>query len=111
MENHFKSLLLRIKKEVIEISSKSTEGRAPVELDQNKVGRLSRMDAIQVQAMAEAIEKRRQFELKRIETALGRLNQGEYGYCLTCGDEIELKRLELDPAASQCTGCAHSNIH
>ena len=104
----FKYLLFKHQEEVSEISLKSSGDRAPVELDQNKVGRLSRMDAIQVQAMAEAIEKKRKFELKKIKTALLRLEDGEYGHCLTCGEEIALKRLELDPAASQCTDCAQS---
>ena len=107
----FKTLLLNRRTEVLEISHKSIGDRAPVELDQNKVGRLSRMDAIQLQAMAEAIEKRRKIELHKIETALLRLEEGEYGYCLSCGDEIDLKRLELDPAASQCTNCASSTKH
>jgi DnaK suppressor protein len=80
--------------------------RAPVELDQQAVGRLSRMDALQVQAMAVETSRRRGRELRRIDAALARMGEGEYGYCVECGDEIAVRRLELDPAAALCIGCA-----
>jgi len=87
----------------------SQDSRATVELDQTRVGRLSRMDALQGQAMAQETERRRKFELQRIEAALKRLDTDEYGYCLTCGDEISVRRLELDPAATVCIDCARSD--
>ena len=84
-----------------------TEGeRAPVELDQQAVGRLSRMDALQVQAMALETSRRRGNELRRIAAALARIDEGEFGHCLECGDEIAARRLALDPAAPLCIGCA-----
>jgi DnaK suppressor protein len=82
------------------------EGQATVELDQQAVGRLSRMDALQNQAMAKAGAKRRDLERSRLETALSRMDQGEYGYCEDCGDDIALRRLKLDPAAAKCIDCA-----
>ena len=87
-----------------EVSSRGD--RAPVELDQQSVGRLSRMDAIQVQAMAEAQAGRRKATLQRIDEAIGRIEAGEYGYCVSCGEEIAPKRLELDPAVATCVRCA-----
>ncbi|GGC29583.1 molecular chaperone DnaK [Novosphingobium marinum] len=84
----------------------SAESRAPVALEQDSVGRLSRMDAMQVQAMALAAEKRRAAERQRIVAALVRLDEGEWGWCRTCGEEIAEARLRHDPSASQCVGCA-----
>ncbi len=81
------------------------DARAVVELDQQAVGRLSRMDALQNQAMAEAQSRRRQAERQRIEAALRRIEAGEYGYCLECGEEISPERLELDPALALCADC------
>ena len=78
----------------------------PVPLDQTTVGRLSRMDALQTQAMSVETERRRKREMQRIDAALERINKGDYGYCITCGDDIEKKRLELDPAVPTCIGCA-----
>jgi DnaK suppressor protein len=80
--------------------------RAPVELDQTSVGRLSRMGAIQVQAMALASEQRRRVELRRVLGALERIGTDDFGYCDICGDEIAPARLENDPAARTCITCA-----
>ena len=91
----------------LESSSASTSDRRdPVTLDQQSVGRLSRMDALQVQAMAQAEEGRRQQRLRLIDAALGRIDEGEYGYCVACGDDIAPKRLMSDPAAPRCVDCA-----
>lgn len=98
--------LLRRRQELDEEDRISAADRAPVTLDQDSVGRLSRMDAMQVQAMALAAERRRQAERQRIEAALKRLEDGEWGYCLACGDEIAPARLEHDPSVAQCIQCA-----
>ena len=84
----------------------SAADRAPVELDQTSVGRLSRIDAMQVQAMALATERRRKAELARVYAALERLDSGEFGYCEICGEEIAPARLEHNPAVTTCIGCA-----
>ncbi len=91
----------------ITIASEAAAGeRKPVTLDQQSVGRLSRMDALQVQAMANAIEGRRQGREARIKAALKRLDEGEYGTCITCGDDIPAERLELDATTARCVGCS-----
>ncbi|MDA1098508.1 MAG: TraR/DksA C4-type zinc finger protein [Proteobacteria bacterium] len=88
------------------LSDSAHESRKPVELDQSKVGRLSRMDAMQDQAMAQESERRRVGELQRIEAALRRLEGGGYGYCVSCDEAIAPARLELDPAVATCINCA-----
>jgi DnaK suppressor protein len=88
------------------LAKNSADSRRPVELDQTSVGRLSRMDAIQGQAMALETEQRRKNELVKIDSALIRMDEDEYGYCLGCGEEIAPKRLELDPAVAMCIDCA-----
>ena len=70
------------------------------------VGRLSRMDAMQSQAMAIETERRRSIEIKRIDAALERINEGEFGYCGICGELINSKRLENDPTVVACITCA-----
>ena len=87
--------------------SKNTEdSRRPVELDQQAVGRLSRMDSLQQQAMAVEQERRRALQLSRIDAALARIEAGRYGECVTCSEEIGDKRLELDPSVPICVDCA-----
>lgn len=79
--------------------------RGAVTLDQTAVGRLSRMDAMQVQAMALANDQRREAEMARIEAALTRLARGSFGDCITCGEPIETRRLEIDPTSQRCIAC------
>ena len=98
--------LERERDELLETSTAAADERRPVELDQQSVGRLSRMDALQVQAMAKALEVRRQGRLQRIEAALRRLEDGDYGYCAECGEEIPAKRLAIDPTIARCVDCA-----
>jgi DnaK suppressor protein len=98
--------LLRRREELDEEDMISAGDRAPVILDQDSVGRLSRIDAMQVQAMALAAERRRQVERQRIEAALTRLDEGEWGFCLACGKEIAPARLEHDPSVTSCIECA-----
>jgi DnaK suppressor protein len=94
------------RKELEDLSSISRDSRNTVELDQQSVGRLSRMDAMQQQAMAAAQERTRRRELQRIELAERRLKEDEYGYCSDCGEEIANGRLAIDPMAERCINCA-----
>ena len=91
---------------ILELSAARAEERRPVELDQQSVGRLSRMDAMQIQAMAQAVEVRRQGRLQLIEAALRRLEDGDYGYYVDCGEKIPVGRLSIDPTISRCIDCA-----
>ena len=91
----------------LEEEQKSTAGdHRPVVLDQSTQGRLSRMDAMQVQAMALETKRRRELGILKIKSALKRIEEDEFGWCVSCGDEIALKRLELDPATPTCIECA-----
>ncbi len=84
-----------------------TEAAAVVELDQTRVGRLSRMDALQGQAISQERERRRGIQLHKIAAALRRIDQDDYGYCAECGEEIAFKRLQFDPATTLCFNCAN----
>jgi DnaK suppressor protein len=98
---------LAAEREALERLARSTSSdRQAVELDQGRTGRLTRMDALRGQAMALAVAQRREQEILRIDAALKRLDAGEYGYCVTCGEEIGLRRLESDPTTAQCIACA-----
>jgi len=101
-----KAKLLAERDELHHDSGVTAGERKAVELDQTAVGRLSRMDALQVQAMQLETDRRRDVELLRIDAALKRMDEGEYGYCASCGEEILAKRLETDPATPVCVDCA-----
>ena len=104
-EDARRSLLAR-RREIVDLSAMARDARSVVSLDQQSVGRLSRMDALQGQAMAQASERQRVAELARIDAAVQRIDAGTYGDCLSCGEEIAPGRLEADPSASLCIACA-----
>lgn len=104
--DQFRDLLLARRAELKAVMEAASGDADPVELDQSRVGRLSRMDALQGQAMAKETERRRGVELQRIASALARMEDKDFGYCVACGEEIPLKRLELDPAVTTCVTCA-----
>ena len=106
MANDWRDRLLVLRAELQSIAETGDESAAVVELDQSKVGRLSRMDAMQAQAMAKASGQRREAALKHIAAALKRLDDGEFGLCLNCDEPINPKRLEFDPAVTLCIDCA-----
>jgi len=94
------------KMELSALSDAATDARKPVELDQQSVGRLSRQDALQQQAMANAQEARRGNELRKIDQALARIDGGEFGWCDECGEGIDVRRLDVDLTATRCAPCA-----
>ncbi len=105
-ETQTREKLLALRREILALSDAAKDNRKPVALDQQSVGRLSRMDSLQVQAMDKAQDAARQKQIVRINAALARLEHGDYGYCATCDEAIGTKRLELDPATPLCIGCA-----
>ena len=95
--------------EAVETASllEATEGdSAPVELDQQNAGRLSRMDAMRSQAMASETRRRREMRCQQIDAAIKRMDEGEYGWCAECGEFIGEGRLEVDPVFHLCVKCA-----
>ena len=106
--NQYKALLVQRREQLLAIFETAEQAAETVELDQSRVGRLSRMDAMQQQAMAQATNQRRRQELQRIAAALVRIDQGGFGYCLSCDEEIALGRLDFDPSITVCIDCAEA---
>ncbi len=102
LEKHLRRRL----QELEEARKAQARDGAPKELDQARVGRLSRMDAMQQQAMGQAAARLAGAELQRIHAALNRIASGEYGYCILCDEQIASKRLQFDPSLLTCIDCA-----
>lgn len=101
-----KSRLLELQTELEALEAIAKASTETVTLDQSTVGRLSRMDALQGQQMALEAERRRKQQQLQIKAALLRLENGDYGYCLVCGNEIAAGRLNINPTAMRCVGCS-----
>lgn len=104
--HEYRSLIEARIADIVGNNERGHEGQAVVELDQQAVGRLSRMDALQNQAMAKAQQVRRDGEVTRLRAALQRMEDGTYGECEDCGEDIPDGRLKLDLAATRCVFCA-----
>jgi DnaK suppressor protein len=98
--------LLALRDELESVAQTSAAAAQVVELDQAKVGRLSRMDALQAQAMSQAAGRRRDAKLKMIAGALQRIDADTFGDCQSCDEPIAPKRLEFDPTVRLCIECA-----
>ena len=104
---HWKSIILKLQDDLLAVEQSGQEAAQTVELDQTTVGRVSRMDALQGQAMAKESQQRREIQLQRIEASLQRLENGTFGLCVRCEEDIHLKRLEFDPTTPLCIDCAN----
>ncbi|WP_105027677.1 molecular chaperone DnaK [Limnobacter sp. SAORIC-690] len=85
--------------------SEARKSSATVVLDQTSVGRLSRMDALQQQAMAKGLIERLQTQELKVISALKRFDANVYGLCCQCEEELPLSDLEKDPTLLFCAGC------
>jgi DnaK suppressor protein len=102
----YRPRLLSERAALAEASEATRDDRRPVELDQQAVGRLSRMDALQGQAMAKGLEARRGARGRALAAALLRIDEGEFGYCEECAEFIGNGRLDVDPCVTRCVSCA-----
>ena len=105
-ELYYKSKLEQILKEVDEYESVARDAAKTVELDPGKMGRVSRIDALQSQALNKETNRMRQLKKERAIAALERIKNGEYGRCLKCGQQINRGRLDFDPTSFLCVSCA-----
>ena len=98
MKKNFKDIELIIKNELkITFNAiKTIETKTKiVELDQQLIGRLSRMDSIIDKEMSIAKLERQKLRLKQLEEALKNLENEDFGVCIDCGEDIELKRIKI----------------
>jgi DnaK suppressor protein len=99
-------VMLKTRWKELEIQLQQGEGHTrPVALDQQSVGRVSRIDAIQQQQIALASKELTTRMLRQVELALQRIELGSYGFCLHCEKPIAFARLQAQPFANLCLDC------
>ncbi|TVP74044.1 MAG: TraR/DksA family transcriptional regulator [Gemmatimonadales bacterium] len=86
--------------------SVTEEAVRPVELDQQAVGRLSRMDSLQNQQMSQNLQERERARHAAIQAALRRIEEGSYGRCTSCGSALHPGRLMVMPEVEHCSDCS-----
>jgi DnaK suppressor protein len=103
----FRARLVELKATIQEALEQSA-GERPVERSGSAIGRLSRMDAMQVQEMAQMGRRQLDVRLKRIDASLQAIERGKFGVCRECKGPIDLRRLEALPEAPFCLPCQES---
>ncbi|MEH6638434.1 MAG: TraR/DksA C4-type zinc finger protein [Porticoccaceae bacterium] len=103
----FKQQLSALREELLGHLDLSDAASQVVELDQTVVGRLSRMDAMQQQQMSQASRSQYRQRLVKVERALSVIagDDGIYGCCESCGNQISLERLNISPESLYCLLC------
>ncbi|PRQ08345.1 TraR/DksA family transcriptional regulator [Enhygromyxa salina] len=96
--------LRALDEELLQLIEQTAEGAAPVDLDE-PIGRLSRMEAMQQQAMTAANRRASERRREMIQLALSRLERGEYGECQSCEEPIGFRRLDARPETPLCLIC------
>tara|TARA_R110002096_G_scaffold424053_2_gene631698 strand:+ start:589 stop:924 length:336 start_codon:yes stop_codon:yes gene_type:complete len=90
----------------IRTESKGSEAEREAISPDVSIGRLSRLDAMQMQEVAKEADRRREDRLAHLEMALEKLDNGTYGRCDGCEKDIEFERLKVAPEATRCSSCA-----
>ncbi|MBW2243850.1 MAG: TraR/DksA family transcriptional regulator [Deltaproteobacteria bacterium] len=103
-EQTLRADLERLRRELTAHAAATEQSARPVDLDQ-PIGRLSRIDALQQQQLATAQRDAARLRLQQIDSALDRLECGDYGECISCGEEIEFRRLKARPESPVCLPC------
>jgi len=100
--------LLRLQDDLQHLQASTEDPARPIELDQCAVERLSRIDALQNQQIAQHTARRRQQQQTQIEGTLRRLESGDFGFCAVCDQEIDIRRLQADPTKTRSIECANT---
>lgn len=101
--NHFRSLLLKQRKEIESLHADQTSEREDAVDDVEDEGDLSRSDFDK--DLAFNLGERETHQLQEIDDALQRIDDGTYGTCARCGKPIDEARLEAVPTARYHAEC------
>ena len=88
-----------------QIISSLEEMSRPVAPDVS-LGRLTRMEAISSQGISEANLRSARGRLSMLQSALGRIDDAEFGICIECEEPIAARRLLIMPESRKCVHCA-----
>ncbi|ETR72533.1 MAG: Zinc finger, DksA/TraR C4-type [Candidatus Magnetoglobus multicellularis str. Araruama] len=101
LEKHIRDKMDSLQKD-IESYHKSSR---PVSPD-NAIGRLTRMEAINSKSINEAALQKAKHTFSKLEYALTRINDPDFGLCRECDEPIKFGRLKIMPETDICVKCA-----
>ena len=103
---HVKDVIAAKIAELTLVVESDANAHEQIELDQTRVGRLARMDAVQHHAIAQAQGDRAAKQLQLLELLLSKVDDEDFGECHYCGEDIPVGRLLIRPESLRCVECA-----
>jgi len=91
----------RLKEDILDLEE-LTKPIAP----ENAIGRVSRMDAINNRSVNEAALRQARVKLAKLENAISKIDEPDFGKCSRCGQPIPIKRILFMPESTRCVNCA-----
>jgi DnaK suppressor protein len=101
---HFRELLLKKRQDLMRAYAIS-KGDSQAELDNGTEDYVDYAVNSYAREFLLSLTEMDRKHLLFVEEALNRIDRGEYGYCQQCGEDINLKRLEVQPWARHCLHC------
>ncbi len=101
---HFRDLLLKKRQELMRAYAIS-KGDSQAELDNGTEDYVDYAVNSYAREFLLSLTELDRKHLLLVEEALNRIDRGEYGYCQQCGEDINVKRLEVQPWARHCVRC------
>lgn len=100
----FKKLLLERKKAIVDATDAAREGAMAVE-QADLPDEVDLASTETGQTLSLRLRDRELVLLRKIDKTLKKIDDGEFGVCERCGEEIGVKRLEARPVAELCIRC------
>lgn len=100
LDERKREILSEVQEKIRDVRSESSSGKMNEVLDSGESSEADIQEDIEfalIQMKAETLSK--------INEALARLEEGAYGYCFECGEEISERRLCAMPFAVRCKDC------
>ena len=108
LRNKIKKRLLELEAGLLESIENAKQSSKPVKLDQQSIGRVSRIDAIQQQQISLSALQRQERQLNQVKQALQKIDDKDFGYCRMCEELIKETRLLARPEHNICLACTKS---
>ncbi|OGQ36209.1 MAG: RNA polymerase-binding protein DksA [Deltaproteobacteria bacterium RIFCSPHIGHO2_12_FULL_43_9] len=102
--DRFQAILLEQRRRLLQSSEKSKEEDLQLSVD-DLPDEIDHASAEINQSVIFRLRDRERVLLQKIEHALKKIENGDFGVCEECGDEISAKRLEARPVTTLCIKC------
>ncbi len=100
LEERRREILSQVQEKMRDVRAEGSLGEGQGVLDAAEASEADIQDDIEF-----ALIQMKSETLHKIEEALARLDEGTYGYCFECGDEVSERRLRALPFAVRCKDC------